>query len=143
MKTQTYTLDELCQLADVNVRTARFYIQKGLVPGPEGKNRGARYFPSHLQKLLEIKKWQSAGLSLERIAEILQQPDDPHHLPLKRPQPGSLEVWTHIIIDDGIELQVEPARSGLTSSQIRELSQQILELYKTIKTNDVNNKEND
>jgi DNA-binding transcriptional MerR regulator len=49
---QTYSLDELCQLADMNLRTVRYYIQQGLVPGPEGKNRGARYFQLHLERLL-------------------------------------------------------------------------------------------
>lgn len=131
MNTQTYTLDELCQLADINLRTARYYIQQGLVPKPEGKNRGARYTTLHLERLLEIKKWQAAGLSLERIAEIVEQPGAVD-IPVKRPQPGSVEVWSHLLIRDGLQLLIEPGRSGLNSAQIRRLAQEISAAYENI-----------
>ena len=38
---KTYTLDELSSLTAVPKRTIRFYVQSGLVPKPEGANRGA------------------------------------------------------------------------------------------------------
>lgn len=129
---QTYNLDELCQLADMNLRTVRYYIQQGLVPGPEGRNRGARYFPSHLERLLQIKKWQAAGLSLERIAEIVEQPNA-LNIPIKQPQPGSVELWSHLMISEGLQLMIEPGRSGLTSAQIRQLSRDILTAYHNLK----------
>jgi DNA-binding transcriptional MerR regulator len=131
-KAQTYSLDELCQLADMNLRTVRYYIQQGLVPGPEGKNRGARYFPLHLERLLQIKKWQAAGLSLERIAEIVEQPNAVN-IPMKQPQPGSVELWSHLMISEGLQLLIEPGRSGLTSAQIRQLSREILTAYHNLK----------
>lgn len=131
MNTQTYTIDELCQLAGMNLRTVRYYIQQGLVPGPEGKNRGARYFPLHLERLLEIKKWQAAGLSLERIAEIVEKPGAVD-IPMKRPQPGSVEIWSHLMISEGLQLLIEPGRSGLSSAQIRQLSREIIAAYEKI-----------
>lgn len=131
MNTQTYTLDELCQLADINLRTTRYYIQQGLVPKPEGKNRGARYTTLHLERLLEVKKWQAAGLSLERIAELVEQPGAAD-IPVKRPQPGSVELWSHLMIRDGLQLLIEPGRSGLNSAQIRRLAQEILAAYENI-----------
>jgi DNA-binding transcriptional MerR regulator len=131
MTTEAYSLDELCQLADINLRTARYYIQQGLVPKPEGKNRGARYTASHLERLLEIKKWQAAGLSLERIAEIIKEPG-PVDIPVKRPQPGSVEIWSHVTIKDGLQLLIEPGRSGLNSAQIRQLAKEILTAYEKI-----------
>lgn len=131
MNTQTYTLDELCQLADINLRTTRYYIQQGLVPKPEGKNRGARYTTLHLERLLEVKKWQAAGLSLERIAELVEQPGAAD-IPVKRPQPGSVELWSHLLIRDGLQLLIEPGRSGLNSAQIRRLAQEILAAYENI-----------
>jgi len=128
---QTYTLDELCALVDMNKRTIRYYIQQQLVPRPEGKNRGAHYHKTHIERLLELKKWQAAGLSLERIAELLNSPDK-LDIPLKPVQQGSVELWSHLMISDGIQLLIEPGRSQLSSEQIRKLSQQILKAYQAI-----------
>lgn len=127
----TYTLDELCALIDISKRTVRYYIQQGLIPGPEGKNRGARYHQQHVERLLELKKWQAAGLSLERIAELLNT-DAASEVPLKPTQPGSVEIWSHLIIADGVQLMIEPGRSKLTSEQIRKLSRTILQAYQDI-----------
>ena len=66
-----FTLDELGSLVDLPRRTVRYYIQIGLVDRPEGAGRGAHYTTRHLDQLLEIRKWQQAGLSLDRIRELL------------------------------------------------------------------------
>jgi len=55
-------------------RTTRYYIQIGLIDRPEGVGRGAHYTTRHLEQLLEIRKWQQVGLSLERIRELLAVP---------------------------------------------------------------------
>lgn len=129
--TQTYTLDELCKLVDMSKRTVRYYIQQGLIPGPEGKNRGARYHQTHIERLLELKKWQNAGLSLERIAELLNQPAS-MQIPIKPVQQGAVEIWSHLMISDGVQLMIEPGRSHLSSEQIRKLAQEILKAYQAI-----------
>ena len=117
-----YSLDELCSLTDTSKRTVRFYMQEGLVDRSEGQRKGAYYLERHLMQLLEIKKWQKAGLSLERIKQIIRDEKDNELIPPIQPQqPGSLEVWSHINIADGIQLQIEPRRSGLSPEQIRTL----------------------
>jgi DNA-binding transcriptional MerR regulator len=55
----------------MNKRTVRYYIQKGLVDRLEGVGKGAFHSRSHLEQLLSIRKWKAAGLSRERIQEIL------------------------------------------------------------------------
>ena len=50
--TQQFTLSELCILADLPVRTLRYYVQNGLVDHPEGETRAARYGPRHLEQAL-------------------------------------------------------------------------------------------
>ena len=70
--TPSYPLSDLCVLADLSPRTVRYYVQIGLVDRPEGETRAARYGATHLEQLLLIKKWTAAGLSLERIRELLQ-----------------------------------------------------------------------
>lgn len=122
-----YSLDELCTLTDTSKRTVRFYMQEGLVDRSEGQRKGAYYLERHLLQLLEIKKWQSAGLSLERIRQIIRNEKDNELIPPIQPQqPGSLEVWSHLNIADGIQLQIEPNRSGLSPEQIRKLLKSIM-----------------
>jgi DNA-binding transcriptional MerR regulator len=125
---QEFTINELCTLADLSTRTVRFYIQQGLVSRPQGEKKGAKYSAVHLDQLLSIKKWQTAGLSLERIRELLAEPSTDDLPPLPR-RPGTVEVWSRLHIADGVELQVEPGRSGLKPEQLREFLKEVLAAY--------------
>lgn len=129
---RSYTLDELCVLVELPRRTVRYYMQVGLVDRPEGETRAARYFQRHLDQLLTIKKWTQAGMSLERIREVLDAERQPQ-LPVPQRRPGSVEVWTHLLITDGVELKIEPGRAGLTPEQVRELLRQTMAVFETIK----------
>jgi len=114
----THTLSELCLLADLPPRTVRYYVQIGLVDRPQGETRAARYGMRHLEQLLLIKKWTAAGLSLERIRDLLHGADAP--APPRPRMPGSVEVCSHLLIADGIELVIEPGRAGLSPEQLRQ-----------------------
>jgi DNA-binding transcriptional MerR regulator len=133
---RTFTLDELAALVDINTRTIRFYIQKGLVDRPEGLAKGSFYTHRHLEQLLAIRKWKDAGLSLERIQELIgEESADLSAQPIpppRRKRPGAIEVWSHIHIADGVEVHIEPQRSGLSPEQVRRLSRAILDHYQTI-----------
>lgn len=69
---------------------------------PEGAKRGACYMPRHPGQLLEIRKWHRAGLSVDRIAELLGEPDDATLPPLPRRRPGYVRVRSHIHLAPGI-----------------------------------------
>ena len=64
----TYTLDQLADLAGLNRRTVRYYIQLGLVDAPVGQTRAAHYTWQHLKQLLEVRGYTEQGFSLERTA---------------------------------------------------------------------------
>lgn len=128
---RTYTLDELCTLVDLPKRTIRYYMQIGLVDRPEGLNRGAKYLNRHLEQLLAIRKWQDAGLSLERIRELLAAPD-PDAPPLKARAAGSVEVWSHLLVAPGVELTIEPGQAGLAPEQVRALFRAVMAAYSQI-----------
>ena len=129
-----FSLDELSGLLDLPRRTVRYYIQIGLIDRPEGAGRGAHYSTRHLDQLLEIKKWQEAGLSLDRIREILDNSETGPLLPPPRQrQKGQIEVWSHILINDGLELNIDPTKAGLTPEMVRELAAGVMELYDNIK----------
>jgi len=126
---QEFSLDELCALVELPKRTVRYYIQLGLVDRPEGANRGARYTTKHLDQLLTVRKWKNAGLSLERIRELLPATGDTPQTPPPRPRrPGDVEVVSRIIIAEGVELIVDPRRAGLPPEDVRELAGRIMEI---------------
>ncbi|MDR1976674.1 MAG: helix-turn-helix domain-containing protein [Campylobacteraceae bacterium] len=124
MSTETFTLDELCQLVNLDKRTIRYYIQIGLVPRPIGETKAARYSNAHLERLLLVKKWRDSGLSLERIAELFDDDKTPP-ITARRLRRGEVEVRSHITVCAGVEIQISPAQSELTTEQIRELIRQI------------------
>jgi len=128
---QKFSLEEVCDLTGFSKRTVRFYIQEELVDRPEGAGRGAWYGRNHLDQLVEIRKWQRAGLTLDRIRELLQgQTVD--QLPPPRRQPGEIEVWSHILLKSGLELHIEPGKAGLSPEQLREFTRRLLTTLKDI-----------
>lgn len=128
----TFSIDELASLAELPRRTVRYYIQQGLVDKPVGEKRGAYYTQSHLEQLLTIRKWQNAGVSLDRIREILATPTS-GMLPPPRPRgAGTVEVWSHLVVTDGIEVMLEPGRSGMSPEDVRRFFRGIAALYEQI-----------
>lgn len=125
-----HSLEQLAQAAGLPLRTARFYIQKGLLPGPHGSTRGAWYDASHLETLLRIRQWSEAGLSLARIAELLAGGDVA--APPRR-APGAIEVRTHIHLADGLELVVAPDQARLDPGQLRALIRAVLEAHAAVR----------
>ncbi len=111
-------------------RTVRYYIQIGLVGRPTGETRAAHYSAAHLEQLIRIRKWTGAGVTLERIREILAGADAP--VPPKPRQPGAVEVRSHLLVADGVELSLEPGRAGLSPGQARALFRSVLNAYNTI-----------
>lgn len=128
---KTFTLDDIAALAEVPRRTVRYYIQSGLIDRPQGVGKGAYYTQHHVEQLLLVRKWQLAGLSLERIGELLkQQVTGP--LPPTPRRAGTVEVWSHLVVADGVELTLEPGRAGLTPEQVRAFFRAVTQAYAQI-----------
>ena len=127
------TLEELASLAGLTARTVRYYIQQGLVDRPEGEKRGAYYLARHVDQLLQIRRWVDAGLSLDRIGELVAgAPEEP---PPRAVKPGSVEVWSRVTLADGLEVHLEPGRAGLSAEQVRALVRRITEAYRDVRSN--------
>lgn len=125
---KTFTLDEIAALVELPRRTVRYYIQSGLVDRPHGAGKGAYYTRRHVEQLLAVRKWQLAGLSLERIGELLhQQAADP--MPPAPRRAGTVEVWSHLVVADGVEVHIEPGRAGFSPEQVRRFFRAVSQAY--------------
>ena len=120
---ERYSIDELATLAGVTPRTVRYYIAESLLDRPEGEKRGAHYLRRHLEQLLLIRRWTAAGLSLDRVRELIA--GAPEDAPRQRAAAGSVEVWSRMTLADGLEVHVEPGRAGLSPEQVRALVREI------------------
>jgi DNA-binding transcriptional MerR regulator len=129
--TKKFTMDEIAALVELPRRTVRYYIQENLIDRPEGIGKGAYYTQHHVEQLLLVRKWQLAGLSLDRIGEVLKQPTGP--LPPTPRRAGTVEVWSHLVVADGIELTLEPGRAGLSSEQVRAFFRGVRDVYQHVR----------
>jgi len=126
-----FTIEEIAALAELPRRTVRYYIQQNLVDRPEGIGKGAYYTQHHVEQLLLVRKWQLAGLSLDRIGEVLKQPTTGPLPPTPR-RAGTVEVWSHLVVADGIEVTLEPGRAGLSPEQVRTFFRGVRDVYQQV-----------
>jgi DNA-binding transcriptional MerR regulator len=105
----------------------RYYIQLGLVDRPIGETRAAHYGARHLEQLLKIRQFTEAGVSLERIREVLSGEAPP--VPPRQRRPGSVQVKSHLFIAEGVELQISPEDAGLTPEQVRAFVRAVMQAY--------------
>jgi DNA-binding transcriptional MerR regulator len=124
-QTDRFSLEEICVLAGLPRRTVRYYIQQEIVDRPKGAKRGSYYTRDHLEQLLTIRKWQRAGLNLERIRELVADPGGESSVPPERTRrPGEVSVRSHITLGPGVELVVDPGEASLAPEDVRALAQQ-------------------
>ena len=119
-----FTLDQLCTLADCPKRTVRYYVQLGLVDRPVGETRAARYGRRHLEQLLQIRQLTEAGMSLERIRDVLAGGSPP--LPPKARAPGSVQLRSHVLVAPGVELQIDPEEAGMPAERLHEFVRAVM-----------------
>ena len=120
----SFTLDELCALADCGKRTVRYYVQMGLVDRPVGETRAARYGRRHLEQVLRIRQLADAGVSLERIGQVLKGQAAP--VALRSREPGSVQVRSHVWVAPGVELQIDPQEAGLPPEDLHSFVQAVM-----------------
>lgn len=65
------TLEELVNISGLPLRTVRFYIQEGLLPGPDSRGKNARYTEEHLERLVWIQRLKEHHRPLREIRILL------------------------------------------------------------------------
>jgi DNA-binding transcriptional MerR regulator len=66
------TIEELAERVDVPVRTVRFYITQGLLPGPGARGRAASYGEEQLLRLRLVRRLVARRVPLEEIRDKLR-----------------------------------------------------------------------
>jgi len=128
-----FTLQELAAEAGLPARTIRFYIARGLVPGPAQAGRGAAYTSEHLARLHAVKKLQAKGLMLAEIARQLGG---------ERPVAGLPEpsTWWSYPLQEDVVVWV---RAGLSPWRTRQLRSALAEMASRLGAADQEEREND
>jgi DNA-binding transcriptional MerR regulator len=152
MEPDSYSIGELADAAGLSRRAVRFYVQRGLLPPPLTRGRGARYGAEHVVRLREIGQLQAAGHSLDAIARVLaargptagvpsgepvrnrntvRVPDSP--VDDSRPVPAvrvQAQLLTRIRLQEGVELLLDASRYNPTGEALMALRQSVQELLK-------------
>jgi DNA-binding transcriptional MerR regulator len=126
------SLSELAKKSGVPERTIRYYISRGLIPGPVRGGRGAEYAQQHLDGIRNVRQLQSAGLTLAEI-----EYDFAHDAGDRQPPVGP-ESWSLYRISPDVTVQV---RDGLSPWRIKHLRSAIARLAAELAT-DNHNQEN-
>lgn len=126
------TLAEIAESAGIPARTVRYYIARGLLPGPVKSGRGATYSEDHLELLKEIQRRQAEGQTLADIAGALD--DAPAEA-----APAATPWWQHAIAGDVIVW----VRAGAAPWRTRQVRQALEEFARRVRPlEDSTDKEN-
>jgi DNA-binding transcriptional MerR regulator len=68
---EDYTLEDLERMSGMSIRTLRFYIQEGLLPGPDTRGKFARYSKKHIDTIRFIHRLKEVHMPLQQIRHLL------------------------------------------------------------------------
>ena len=74
------------------------------------------------------------GVSLERIRELLHGEQAP--VPPRARAVGSVEVRSHLMVADGVDLVIEPGRAGLSPEQVRQFIKGVMAVFAQVSGED-------
>ena len=116
------SLDELAEKSGVPGRTIRFYIARGVLPGPRRPGRSAEYGTDHLERLERIRGLQAEGRTLAEIGLALNEG------PGEAAAPRATAWWQYAIADDVVVLvraQAAPWRARQVQAAVEEFARRV------------------
>jgi len=120
-------LNELAKKSGVPERTIRYYISRGLIPGPVRSGRGAEYTQDHVAGIQKVRLLQSGGMTLAEIEyQFAQQAGD------RRLVAIAPESWSVYRISPDVTVEV---RDGLSPWRIKQLRSAIARLAAELAAN--------
>ena len=133
MKTNQYTIEDLCELTGFSRRTIRYYVQEGLIDPPAGRGRGGFYNERHLEKLLRVKSLQDKGLRLSAILPVLEKAE----LPGAPREVAARQIWVRYPVVEGVEIHIS---RDLEEKKRKKLDEVVRVARSILKGGDVNGK---
>jgi DNA-binding transcriptional MerR regulator len=106
-----YNLHNLAKKTGLTRRTIRYYVQRGLLPRPEGGGRGHYYTEEHLARIELIQQWRSQGVPLEKMKELLLGQGvvrAAHSLAEVPPVKPEISHWIRVSIGPDVEFSFTP-----------------------------------
>lgn len=120
------SLAELSAQAGLPGRTIRFYIARGLVPGPVKAGRSARYPAETLARLQEIQRLQARGQTLAEIAQRSAARSGEVFLP--KP-----EAWWNYSVAEDVRVSV---RADVPPWRLNHIRRQLARMVVELKTSE-------
>jgi DNA-binding transcriptional MerR regulator len=102
----TYKLDELARAAGTSARTVRYYVQRGLLPGPTFRGKDSAYGREHLVRLRAIRRLQDAFFPLDAIAVELARRSLPE---IEKIADGTVLPATTVALEEAKDGQIADA----------------------------------
>ncbi len=124
-----YNIETLANMTGLTRRTVRYYVQRELIPKPEGGGRGYYYTDEHLQLIEKIKVWQKQGVPLEKMKLLLEQgaqPDqsaDVYEVSAPAAPQVTTDRWITVRFGTDVELSCRPG--ALNEDDLKEVERVI------------------
>ena len=130
-----YNIEMLAKKTGTTRRTIRYYVQRGLIPNPEGGGRGHYYTTKHLELIKQIQSLRSQRVPLWMIKKMLPRAEETevakdevvshNHLKIAEPAPpiNHKSQWIRINIGDDVELSF---RQGALSDEDQRAIQEFI-----------------
>ena len=115
-----FSLGELADESGVSPRTIRYYISRGLLPGPNQAGRGASYGQEHVARLKEIFKQQQSGATLAAIGAQVKARSG---LSIEPASCWRFEVSSGVVVE--VRGGISPWRMKAVRAAIAELSRKL------------------
>ena len=121
-----YNIETLARLTGLTRRTIRYYVQRELIPKPEGGGRGHYYTDEHLRLIEKIKIWQKQGVPLEKMKLLIAQgaPADPAVAPCASATQIMAEHWITVRFGNDVELSCRPG--SMSEQDLKDIETVIL-----------------
>jgi len=107
-----FTLEDLEKLSGLPMRTLRFYIQEGLLPGPDTRGKFSRYSQEHLDYLALIQRLKDLHLPLQQIKQLLDSMSPEDMFQALNSQDEFRPIFQSSALLDGEPLQKRSASSS-------------------------------
>ncbi len=125
-----YNIETLARLTGITRRTVRYYVQRELIPKPEGGGRGHYYTDEHLRLIEKIKVWQKQGVPLEKMKALIRQGAQPDHtvvayeIESATASQVTADRWITVRFGSSVELSCRPG--ALSDKDLRDIEAVIM-----------------